>query len=291
MRMRSARKASATQEVTNVTKVSPEVAAGTAQEQEVRFRKKPVVIEAVRYAGKGNLEPRGGLPNWLWAALESGVARFINGGDPLLLRTLEGELTVSPGDWIIRGVKGELYPCKPDIFEATYERAALPSAPALPQTPRTEAVWLWDAEKDGYWHQGEFVSADQLRWLLRRWPAAPAPPEALLDLVVRLQREEHERACGMRLVFASKGPCKTGWHFTPEGEPQRFEECQHPDCVLVRRWTPAQPVCPTCGGRGWVTVSQVNFTPDPVMGSGGSWNEPCPQCRPSASAFPETPQP
>jgi len=42
--------------------------------------------------------------------------------DPLRIRTLEGELIVSPGDWIIRGVKGELYPCKPDIFEATYEK-------------------------------------------------------------------------------------------------------------------------------------------------------------------------
>jgi len=81
------------------------------------------------------------------------------------------------------------------------------------------------------------------------------------------------------------------YHSSSDGHAGDFITCPHPDCVLVRRWTPAQPVCFTCGGRGWVTVSQVNFTPDPVMGSGGSWNEPCPQCRPSASAFPETPQP
>jgi hypothetical protein len=60
-----------------------------------------------------------------------------------------------------------------DILALWNQRAALPSAPASPQTPRTESVWLWDAAKDGYWHQGEFVSADQLRWLLRSWPAAP----------------------------------------------------------------------------------------------------------------------
>lgn len=41
----------------------------------------------------------------------------------LEIRTLEGTMTASEGDWIIRGVKGELYPCKPDIFEATYEPA------------------------------------------------------------------------------------------------------------------------------------------------------------------------
>lgn len=89
----------------------------------MKFRKKPVVVEAVQYAGSGNMNPRGGLPDWLWDALESGVARFVNGTDPLLLKTLEGDLTVSPGDWIIQGVKGEIYPCKPEIFALTYEPA------------------------------------------------------------------------------------------------------------------------------------------------------------------------
>ncbi|MFA6242685.1 MAG: hypothetical protein WC655_17230 [Candidatus Hydrogenedentales bacterium] len=88
-----------------------------------RFRKKPVVIEAVHYAGNGNMNPRGGAPDWLWDALSKGIAYFTNGGDPLRIKTLEGEHTVSPDDWIIQGVKGELYPCKPDIFEATYEPA------------------------------------------------------------------------------------------------------------------------------------------------------------------------
>lgn len=88
-----------------------------------KFRKKPVVIEAVRYLGNGNVE--GTPPEWLWKALENGTARFPNGSDPLMLYTLESladrPLVVSPGDWIIRGVQGELYPCKPDIFAATYE--------------------------------------------------------------------------------------------------------------------------------------------------------------------------
>ena len=44
------------------------------------------------------------------------------GTKPLLIRTLEGDMTAMPGDWIITGIRGETYPCKPDIFEETYER-------------------------------------------------------------------------------------------------------------------------------------------------------------------------
>lgn len=75
------------------------------------FRKKPVVIEAVQF--KGNFDE-----------LESfvgGDANFTNG--ELVIATLEGALHASDGDWIIKGVKGEFYPCKPDIFAATYEPA------------------------------------------------------------------------------------------------------------------------------------------------------------------------
>jgi hypothetical protein len=90
----------------------------------LRFRKRPVEVEAVQYAGGGNMQPRGGVPVWLWDALENGTAFFTNGADPLQIKTLEGVMTVAPGDWIIRGVNGEIYPCKPDIFTATYEPVA-----------------------------------------------------------------------------------------------------------------------------------------------------------------------
>jgi len=100
-----------------------------------QFRKKPVVIEARQYAGNGNMNPRGGLPEWMWAALQDGSMHFTNGDDPLIIETLEGPLTVSPGDWIIRGVAGELYPCKPEIFAATYE----PAPSDFEETPRRVA--------------------------------------------------------------------------------------------------------------------------------------------------------
>lgn len=86
-----------------------------------KYRKKPVVIDAVQYAGDGNMVNRGEVPPWIWDAFQVGTLYATDGGDPLKIQTLEGDLTVSPKDWIVRGVKGEIYPCKPDVFEVTYE--------------------------------------------------------------------------------------------------------------------------------------------------------------------------
>lgn len=83
----------------------------------MKFRKKPVVIEATQWDG---------APKSLGAiALMSsaGTRPVHQVGDELQIATLEGVMTASLGDWIIRGVSGELYPCKPDIFAATYEPA------------------------------------------------------------------------------------------------------------------------------------------------------------------------
>ena len=79
-----------------------------------KFRKRPVVIEAIQYLGE-NAEA---IVEWMGRPYV-----FVAEGDPLIIETLEGDMSGSPGDWIIRGVKGEFYPCKPDIFEATYEPA------------------------------------------------------------------------------------------------------------------------------------------------------------------------
>jgi hypothetical protein len=79
-----------------------------------RFRKRPVVIEAIRWTGD-NVEE-------LWDTFGAGEIYGPSDLDPnLRIDTLEGVMVASVGDWIIRGVRGELYPCKPDIFEATYE--------------------------------------------------------------------------------------------------------------------------------------------------------------------------
>ena len=97
-----------------------------------RYRKKPVVIEAVQvaaavYNGKtwsGSPFKCDVLPQWLEDAFTNGtIAVHPSDRDFALLaiKAPEGTMIAQPGDWIIRGVKGELYPCKPDIFGATYE--------------------------------------------------------------------------------------------------------------------------------------------------------------------------
>ena len=81
-----------------------------------RYRKKPVEIEAMLYPGLRELHEALPVLNWLD---ENGVNHTHEGG--LLIHTLEGDMLAMPGDYIIKGVQGEFYPCKPDIFEATYE--------------------------------------------------------------------------------------------------------------------------------------------------------------------------
>lgn len=80
------------------------------------YRKKPVVIEAMQFTD----ETFSSVLAWL----NSPGLISIEGGDCIFIETLEGNMRADKGDWIIKGVKGEFYPCKPDIFEATYERAA-----------------------------------------------------------------------------------------------------------------------------------------------------------------------
>lgn len=84
------------------------------------YRKKPVVIYAVQFTGENASEIISSVGNLqdVDTMYESDTMNPI-----LVMRTLEGTMTARKGDWIIKGVKGEFYPCKPDIFEATYEPA------------------------------------------------------------------------------------------------------------------------------------------------------------------------
>lgn len=92
-----------------------------------KYRKKPVVIEAFKY--DGDLKGSDGnyyVPYWAAKAFEDGVMHFgsLKFDEPpceLFIDTLEGTHRASVGDYIIQGVNGELYPCKTDIFEKTYE--------------------------------------------------------------------------------------------------------------------------------------------------------------------------
>lgn len=85
-----------------------------------RFRKRPVAIEAWRWEG-GEFQAK--APAWL-LDYKNGPAKEqvrLHANGTLSIPTLEGEMRAQVGDWVIMGVVGEVYPCKPAIFEATYE--------------------------------------------------------------------------------------------------------------------------------------------------------------------------
>jgi len=105
-----------------VTQTTP----STSAQGPSRFRKKPVVIEAWQWDGVSTAPER---PGWL-----TGKVKADHNEQTLSIATLEGTMVATVGDWIIRGVKGEVYPCKPDIFAATYEPAS-PSTAASDGSP------------------------------------------------------------------------------------------------------------------------------------------------------------
>lgn len=86
----------------------------------MKFRKKPVEIEAKCAGGEGRPATSWRvLAEWCGGDLiRSADGKTIAG---IVIHTLEGDMRAEPGDWIIRGVQGEFYPCKPDIFDETYE--------------------------------------------------------------------------------------------------------------------------------------------------------------------------
>ena len=115
-----------------------------------KYRKKPVVIEAIQLR----------WDTWQEMCDHAGVGKLTDGkpegsqdGEKIQLNipTPEGLMTADENDWIIRGIKGELYPCRPDIFEATYELVG--EAP----TSDAEIVFEWLAK-----HQkADFITADK----------------------------------------------------------------------------------------------------------------------------------
>lgn len=89
------------------------------------FRKRPVVVEAYQWLTGWATT----ISEWAGKAVEYDADRM-----EFRIRTLEGVMTAVKGDWIIKGVKGEFYPCKPDVFALTYE----PHDPLPAEQPRVE---------------------------------------------------------------------------------------------------------------------------------------------------------
>ena len=105
-----------------------------------QYRKKQVVIEAmkVRELLSTVSTREGDWPRWASESFDSGTIRL--GHHSVEIETLEGTMVGNAGDWVIRGIKGELYPCKPDIFAATYE--------AIADDPDEGGIWLRPVHHD-----------------------------------------------------------------------------------------------------------------------------------------------
>lgn len=123
---------------------------------QLQWRKKPIVIEAFQMTAERR-EDNADWPNWLHDAWQLErefpgslypTTRGVTADRTVSIGTLEGPLLVSPGDWIIRGVKGEIYPCKPDIFAASYEQAS---------TTQVVAWIRWKDDPDG----GPYLALDK----------------------------------------------------------------------------------------------------------------------------------
>lgn len=126
-----------------------------------QYRKKPVVIDAVRVVSvliAVKTVEWGDLPSWIQEAYARD--EWTVRADGIAIRTLEGEMRADEGDWIIRGGAGELYPCKPEIFAATYDPAQ-PSALADIAAERQRQIEAegWTLENDDEHSDGSLALA------------------------------------------------------------------------------------------------------------------------------------
>lgn len=136
-----------------------------------QFRKQPVVIEARQLQSEQDAD---GLALWIYQSGGNAMPKLLGNGhggydfDGLLIATREGSMKADLGDWIIRGVMGEFYPCKPDIFAATYEPAEAPHAAPTPPPDgeRGETLKLVDVEMEAALKQFDTVET----WLVEHEP-------------------------------------------------------------------------------------------------------------------------
>jgi hypothetical protein len=95
----------------------------------MKYRKKPIIVDAFQwfrahYSKEHSFTDKKDFPEWFDKAKKNGIVWFTNIGsiEYMEIKTLEGTILARNGDYIIKGIRGEIYPCKPKIFEATYEK-------------------------------------------------------------------------------------------------------------------------------------------------------------------------
>lgn len=163
------------QRIAGAALVASQPAQPVAQLNGRSYRKKPVVIEAVQWTGEnlreviaftdGPPETKSRHAGMMWEHYEDLVRK-----DGLKIYTLEGKMDASLGDWIIKGVKGEFYPCKPDIFAATYEPASQPitAQPALSVAVKVKPLVWFEVYRNRV--GGKYTAEGyMIRWIEGLW--------------------------------------------------------------------------------------------------------------------------
>ena len=130
-----------------------------------RFRKKPIEIEARQYLG--GTEDCIDLIRWINDGQNANDKLAFGYNGKIVIPTLEGDHNATVGDWIIKGIAGEFYPCKPDIFEATYETLQIANVKAI----CSEALSLMD--NGSPWRPAFFRATKELKELGVSVPARP----------------------------------------------------------------------------------------------------------------------
>lgn len=139
-----------------------------SKERAGRFTKKPVTIDAwlIDFVNKP-------LPDWVNEAFRTEAIDWCPAGEGLYINTLEGHMLGTNGSWLIKGVQGELYACKPDIFAATYERASL--AASAGSEPVAYAMFA-DNGNIRLWSKARIPHPDAKPLYLH-----PSPPEGMVE--------------------------------------------------------------------------------------------------------------
>jgi len=201
----------------------------------LQFRKKPVVIEAMQWDGNQFV---GSPPDWIGDAINQrpgAEGSIIRIGDEVRIATLEGDMATKPGDWIIRGVKGELYPCKPDIFAATYEPAARRAQPEG-EAPQADAAVMVPK------FEGQFDSHQD--WVNRA------------QRVLSVPSHKPSAIC----VDAKGRRCHIGADMKRASEEGTFPVRYFWECELA---TPAATLSPLCGAQHAESGKEVGFEIEP----------------------------
>ena len=194
----------------------PQSAAFLENQMNLKFRKKPVVIEAFQMT-EDRRASNADWPDWMhlaWQLDREAPGSLYpteegTGDGTLSIGTLEGQHLVSWGDWIIQGVKGELYPCKPDIFEATYAPKTAPVALPKPvgwfhrhpKECKNGQVYNYQIasgdRKDG-WEESPVYTEQQVHALLAE-VSAPAAQEMDAQLVAFIENVRDFKAQAVRV--------------------------------------------------------------------------------------------